>query len=88
MDYYRVVSSRGQVTIPAEIRKTLGLQARDRVTFRLESGHVVLQRTPSVTEFSGKVKLKGFKSMKQLRRETAAAVAERALERAGIQPGR
>jgi AbrB family looped-hinge helix DNA binding protein len=78
------MTSKGQVTIPAEIRKALGLKPRDKVSFRVENGHVHLEPTVlSVMDSAGKFKVRGFKNMKQLRRETAERVAERTLKRAG-----
>ena len=34
------VSPKGQVTLPAEIRRTLGIKPRDKVVIRLEKGKV------------------------------------------------
>lgn len=85
MDYVRSLTSKGQVTIPVSIRKALGLKPRDRVAFRMENGTVRIQPArASVLDSYGTVKLKGFKNLKQLRRETAEHVAERALKRAGM----
>ena len=36
------MTQRSQVTIPAAVRRLLGLQARDPVTFRIENGEVRL----------------------------------------------
>jgi AbrB family looped-hinge helix DNA binding protein len=38
------VTERGQVTIPAEVRKKLGLSKRGKVIFRVEDGLVVLKK--------------------------------------------
>ncbi len=85
MDYVSSLTSKGQVTIPASIRKALGLKPRDKVAFRMEDGTVrIAPARGSVRDYAGKVKIRGFKSMKQLRRDTARAVAERALRRAGM----
>jgi AbrB family looped-hinge helix DNA binding protein len=46
-DLVRVVTQKGQVTIPVEIRRRLGIEASDRVIFRVEDDKVYL--TP-VTE--------------------------------------
>ncbi len=36
------ITQRGQVTIPAEVRRLLGVKPRDRVTFTIEDGEVRL----------------------------------------------
>ena len=85
MEYVSNLTSKGQVTIPVSIRKALGLKPRDKVAFRMENGTVRIERArASVRDSAGKLTIPGFKSMKQLRRETAQAVADRALKRAGM----
>ena len=42
------VTERGQVTIPAEVRKALGIKKREKVVFVMEDGVVVL-RKPAFT---------------------------------------
>jgi antitoxin PrlF len=37
------ISSKGQVTVPQEIRRRLGVRAGDRVEFAVERGQVVLK---------------------------------------------
>jgi antitoxin PrlF len=37
------ISSKGQVTVPQEIRKRLGLEAGDRVEFVVEEGRTVIR---------------------------------------------
>lgn len=41
------ISSKGQVTIPQEIRIRLGLKEGDRVEFVVEGGWSVIRRAPS-----------------------------------------
>ena len=36
------MTKRGQVTVPAEVRRLLGLRPRDKVVFRIEDGRVQL----------------------------------------------
>ena len=85
MEYVSNLTSKGQVTIPVSIRKALGLKPRDKVAFRMENGTVRIEPArASVRDSAGKLTIPGFKSMKQLRRETAQAVADRALKRAGM----
>lgn len=48
------VTSKGQITIPVDIRVNLGIEAGDRINFILENGRVVfLPATKSVTELKG-----------------------------------
>jgi AbrB family looped-hinge helix DNA binding protein len=58
------VTSKGQVTIPAEIRKALGLAAGERVVFtQLDDGTTIMRaKTRSILELKGMLKpLRGRK---------------------------
>jgi len=44
------VTRKGQVTVPADVRKALGLQRGDRVSFFLKDGEVRLKRADSVAD--------------------------------------
>jgi len=44
------MTTKGQVTIPAEVRKMLGVKPRDKVSFRIEHGEVKLTRVASTLE--------------------------------------
>lgn len=52
------VTSKGQVTIPADIRKALGLSAGERVVFtRLDDGTTVMRaKSRSILELKGMLK--------------------------------
>jgi AbrB family looped-hinge helix DNA binding protein len=54
------VTERGQVTIPAEVRRALGLGKRDKVIFSLEDGVVEVKRPAFTLETA-------FASIKPLR---------------------
>ena len=56
-EYVATITSKGQVTIPVEIRQQLGLGARDKVIFRLGKGNrVELEPLPmSLEEAYGSV---------------------------------
>ena len=41
--YASVVTQKGQVTIPVEIRRVLGIKANDRVTFIIEQDRVCIE---------------------------------------------
>ena len=52
------VTSKGQITIPADIRKALGLEAGERVMFtQLDDGTTVMRaKTRSMSEIKGLLK--------------------------------
>ena len=79
------VTTKGQVTIPAEIRRALGVGPRDRVAFVLDGNVVRLQRAESVTDRTAGA-LKGYFPRPPLSAEEERArfeegVAEEAIER-------
>jgi len=49
-EYVRTVTSKGQVTIPAEIRRQPELRPNGRVVFVVESGRVVIYAAPETLE--------------------------------------
>ena len=50
------LTSKGQVTVPQEIRDALGLKPRDKVRFSLDNGHVTLQEAYlSLEEIAGSI---------------------------------
>ena len=59
------LTSKGQTTIPKEIRDRLSMKAGDRMTFTLmPDGTVVMRvKTRSVTELAGVLHKKGRKSL-------------------------
>ena len=63
------LTSKGQTTIPKEIRDSLSLKAGDRMTFTLMPDASVLMRvkSKSVTELAGGLHKKGRKSVSVVR---------------------
>ena len=59
------LTSKGQTTIPKEIRDGLGMKTGDRITFTLMSDATVLMRvkSKSVIELAGQLHKKGRKSV-------------------------
>lgn len=55
------VTSKGQITIPAEIRRAMGLKAQDRVVFTLmpDGTTVMRAKTGSITSLKGMLKNPG-----------------------------
>lgn len=50
MAYFSVVSSKGRITVPHEIRTRLGLKVGDRVEFVLERGSTIIRPLRSRTD--------------------------------------
>ena len=44
------LTTKGQTTIPREIRKLLGLKENDRILYEVEDGKVAIKPAPSVHE--------------------------------------
>ncbi len=59
------ITSKGQVTIPADIRRTLGVAAQDRLTFTpMPDGTVVLRaKNKSLLDIKGMLKPKPGKKV-------------------------
>lgn len=72
------VTSKGQITIPAQVRNALGLEAGDRVEF-VEQGKglfAIVAATRSVQELKGR--FQGKRSKPESIEEMNAAIAKRA----------
>jgi antitoxin PrlF len=51
MTYRHTITTKGQVTIPKDVRKALGLQPGDQAEFRIKpNGEVVVERPKTVDE--------------------------------------
>jgi len=75
-EHIGVVTRKGQVTLPAEVRSSLGLRRGDKVSFRLQDDQVMVKRTESVVSATAGV----FKSdLPALTAEELRAVAEEAI---------
>ena len=44
------ITSKGQVTIPAEVREALGLKQGDMLAFEVQAEYVVVRKRPSLAE--------------------------------------
>ena len=80
-----VVTRKGQVTVPVEIRRELGIKVGDKVTFVLEDGEARLRPTGSVVErTAGAFKGHGpVLTAEQMRDAAEQAIAEDVVERSG-----
>src|SRR5437870_13895992 len=68
MKYSSTISSKGQVTVPQEIRKRIGLSAGDRVEFVIENGQTLIRPVRGELNPFEKYKgvLKSFRSRKEI----------------------
>jgi antitoxin PrlF len=68
MKHSSTISSKGQVTVPQEIRTRVGLSACDRVEFAVENGKILFRRLRSEDNPFAKYKgaLKHFRSQKEI----------------------
>ena len=59
------VTSKGQTTIPKEIRDQLGIKAGDRITFTLmpDGTMIVRAKTRSILDLAGRLHRKGRKAV-------------------------
>ena len=78
------VTSKGQVTIPVEVRDSLGLQHGDKVAFVIEDRQVVLRRAGSVVAATAGALRSAQKplSARDLRAAAGAGIAEETADRA------
>lgn len=55
MDTRARITSKGQVTIPKDVRDALGLNAGDELLFRVERSRAVIAKTPDFLTLAGSV---------------------------------
>jgi antitoxin PrlF len=80
-----VLTRKGQITVPIEIRRALGIHEGDRIALVLDNGQVRLRRAGSVVARTAGI-LKGKEpalSAEELREVAERAIAEEATERLG-----
>ena len=51
------LTSKGQITVPKEVRDALGLSEGDRVIFRVDGARAVMARTPDLLELAGSIQV-------------------------------
>lgn len=55
MDVPATVTSKGQVTLPKDVREALDLKAGDKVLFRVHKDRAVLAKVPPFLELAGSI---------------------------------
>lgn len=48
--YRSTLTSKGQITVPADVRELLGLKQGDGVVFEVKQGYAVFRRQPALSE--------------------------------------
>lgn len=61
MDIAARVTSKGQVTVPKEVRNALGIEVGDQLVFRVAGDHAVVARTPDLLDVAGAVEIPAAK---------------------------
>jgi AbrB family looped-hinge helix DNA binding protein len=51
------LTSKGQITVPKEVRDALGISEGDRVVFRVDGPRAVMARTPDLLELAGSIQV-------------------------------
>lgn len=77
------ISDKGQITLPAAMRRKLGLGPKSRVDIRVRDGEIVIRPVRSISELSGILQeyAKGRTSdWNAIREEVTRAVAEEVLD--------
>ena len=79
MDLAAKVTSKGQITIPKEVREALGITEGDQIVFRVEQHRALLAKTPNLIDLAGTVDVPAAKrgmAWDEVRRDTRRARAE------------
>lgn len=63
MDAAARVTSKGQITIPKEVRDALGIVEGDEVVFRIEEHRAVLAKTANLLDLAGVVEVPATKRL-------------------------
>lgn len=51
MEFERTISTKGQVVVPRDVRRKLGLKAGSEIIFELENDRIIIKKKISPTEF-------------------------------------
>ena len=67
------ITSKGQTTVPRQVRAALNLTAGDRIIYEVRGDHVVIRRNPTVADVAGVFKGKTKRPVADYATERQAA---------------
>ena len=74
------VTTKGQFTIPADIRESLGIKPGDKLVSERVNGEIRIKPAPSIFELAGSLKTKKKYNKKKAREEVGKYLAKRYLK--------
>jgi antitoxin PrlF len=74
------ITSKGQVTIPKEIRSFLGIKPSDKINFTVEKGNVVLKPVRTLKDFRGSISVQNDSDIDKERAQAKKTLGERVHE--------
>ena len=80
MLHYVTITSQGQITIPAEIRRELGLSAQKKAIVTIEQNQIVIKPGRDILELEGVFKTKKKIPYKKIREAFGVYLAKRHLK--------
>ncbi|MBU0569290.1 AbrB/MazE/SpoVT family DNA-binding domain-containing protein [Patescibacteria group bacterium] len=73
------ITSQGQISIPAPIRRKLGLDKKRKVSVSLQDGKIVLEPSKDLLDFAGTFKTKKKGTPSQIRKAFGEYLAKQAV---------
>ncbi len=74
------ITTKGQLTLPKEIRDFLNVKPSDRVNFVIEGGNVFLKPVKTLKDFKGSVPPKKQTSIKEERKQAKFTVSRKVIK--------
>jgi AbrB family looped-hinge helix DNA binding protein len=77
LDMVSTVTSKGQITIPKEIRLFLKIKPSDKIDFAIENGQVVLRPLKTLKDLRGSIPPKGKGDISIERQQAKIAISKK-----------
>ena len=81
MTYTVSITSQGQLSIPANVRRFLGLDRGQKANLRVEGSKIVIEKVPDIMDLAGIFRTKRKVSKRDIREGFAKYMASRHLHR-------